>query len=142
METNANPAAETMRLYSAWYCPFAQRAWMTLLHKGMPFEYIEVDPYQTTDWWVTTSRGLGKVPVLVVSARQGAEAITVVDSTRVVEYLEERAPDVAPLFPPDPEARARPAFGSTTSTRASSPTSTASWARTNHGMNATMPGRR
>ena len=44
---------------------------MTLLHKGMPFLHIEVDPYQTADWWLMTSRGLGKVPVLVIPAKQG-----------------------------------------------------------------------
>ena len=47
-----------LKLYSAWYCPFAQRAWMTLLLKQIDFEYIEVDPYQETEWWSDTSRGL------------------------------------------------------------------------------------
>ena len=29
-----------MKLYSAWYCAFAQRARMTLLLKEIDFEYI------------------------------------------------------------------------------------------------------
>jgi glutathione S-transferase len=38
-----------MKLYTAWYCPFAQRAWMTLVHKNINFDYIEVDPYDKTE---------------------------------------------------------------------------------------------
>ena len=38
-----------MKLYSAWYCPFAQRAWMTLVHKEIDFNLIEVDPYELTE---------------------------------------------------------------------------------------------
>jgi glutathione S-transferase len=34
-----------MKLYNAWYCPFAQRAWMALVYKGIDFEYVEVDHY-------------------------------------------------------------------------------------------------
>ena len=53
-----------MKLYNAWYCPFAQRAWMALEHKGIDFEYVEVDPYNQTDWWMKVSRGDSLVPVL------------------------------------------------------------------------------
>ena len=41
-----------MTLYSAWYCPFARRAWMTLLHKGIAFDYVEVDPFRASSWWL------------------------------------------------------------------------------------------
>jgi Glutathione S-transferase len=30
-----------MNFYSAWFCPYAQRAWLTLEHHKIPFEYVE-----------------------------------------------------------------------------------------------------
>lgn len=36
------------KLYCAWFCPFAQRAWIALEAKGVDFEYIEQDPYNKT----------------------------------------------------------------------------------------------
>ena len=46
MKTNELSSQGALKLYAAWYCPFAQRAWMGLLHKSLAFEYIEVDPYR------------------------------------------------------------------------------------------------
>jgi hypothetical protein len=51
-------------LYSAWYCPFAQRAWIGLAHKKVSFDYVETDPYEKTVDWMRVSRGTGQVPVL------------------------------------------------------------------------------
>ena len=100
----------SVKFYSAWYCPFAQRAWMALLYKQIDFDYIEVDPYRDTPWWREISRGLNLVPVLVVNAEEPAKTSTIVDSTRVLEYLEEREPGSHPLFPANPEARAETRF--------------------------------
>ena len=94
-----------MKLYNAWYCPFAQRAWMALLHKGIDFEYIEVDPYDQTDWWLKVSRGAGLVPVLVQSNEDGRET-TIVESNRVLEYLEDLCPQQNPIFADNPNTRA------------------------------------
>ena len=105
-----HPTYTPMKLYSAWYCPFAQRAWMTLLHKGVAFDYVEVDPYRASPWWLGISRNRGKVPVLVAPTVKAGGSSTVIDSTRVVEYLEERAPGVNPLFPSDPDERAECRF--------------------------------
>jgi glutathione S-transferase len=110
MGTYETPRVGPMKLYSAWYCPFAQRAWMTLLHKGIAFDYIEVDPYQTEDWWLGLSRGQGKVPVLVAPRVQGDGQITVIDSTRLVEYLDDRLSGAAPLIPANPDGRAETRF--------------------------------
>jgi len=93
-----------LKFYSAWHCPFAQRAWMTLLHKGLDFEYIEVDPYQESQWWLDISRQQAKVPVIVTPS------ITVIDSTRVVEYLEDLTPEHNPLFPNTPDEKAELRF--------------------------------
>ena len=95
-----------MKFYSAWYCPFAQRAWMTLLLKKIDFEYIEVDPYRKSTWWLTISRDKAQVPVIVSPNRDQPGETTIIDSTRVVEYLDELVPDMHPLMPRDPNRRA------------------------------------
>jgi glutathione S-transferase len=100
----------SFKLYSAWYCPFAQRAWMTLLYKELAFDYVEVDPFRASQWWLDISRHRATVPVLVTSAEPDRPAITVVDSTRVVEYLDERTPGFRPLFASDPDSRAEQRF--------------------------------
>ena len=33
------------KLYTSWFCPFAQRVQLALEVKGLPYEYIDVDPY-------------------------------------------------------------------------------------------------
>lgn len=30
-----------IKFYSAWFCPYAQRAWLTLEHHNIPYEYVE-----------------------------------------------------------------------------------------------------
>lgn len=93
-----------MKLYNAWYCPFAQRAWMALEHKGIDFEYVEVDPYDNSDWWLEVSRGSGMVPVLVRPDGNGSET-TIVESNRILEYLEDLSPEQSPIFADNPNAR-------------------------------------
>ena len=36
------------QLYCAWFCPFAQRAWIALNEKQVDYEYVETDPYNKT----------------------------------------------------------------------------------------------
>ena len=99
-----------MKLYSAWYCPFAQRAWMALEHKGIDFDYVEVDPYHKTDWWLEVSRGSAMVPVMVqsgiVESSNSAEQSTVLDSNRILEYLDDLYPQNKPIFSDKPGQRA------------------------------------
>jgi glutathione S-transferase len=95
-----------MKLYNAWYCPFAQRVWMALIHKGIDFDYVEVDPYNKTDWWVKISRGAELVPVLVEENQNGDGETTIVESNRILEYLEDYRPQQAPIFATDVLERA------------------------------------
>ncbi|MCP4391151.1 MAG: glutathione S-transferase family protein [Gammaproteobacteria bacterium] len=95
-----------MKLYNAWYCPFAQRAWMALVHKGIEFEYVEVDPYDYSDWWLEVSRGAALVPVVVQPNSDGDGETTIVESNRILEYLEDFAPDGNSIFERDPNRRA------------------------------------
>ncbi|MFT5658865.1 MAG: glutathione S-transferase [Gammaproteobacteria bacterium] len=93
-----------MKFYNAWYCPFAQRAWMALVHKKLDFEIIEVDPYAESDWWLKISRGASTVPVLIQANDDGSKT-TIVESNRVVEYLEDYYPE-NPVFADHPNQRA------------------------------------
>ena len=95
-----------MKLYNAWYCPFAQRAWMAMAHKKIDFEYIEVDPYDYSDWWLQVSRGAALVPVVVQPNDDGGGDTTIVESNRILEYLEDLEPQSTPIFASDPNQRA------------------------------------
>ncbi|MEH6458148.1 MAG: glutathione S-transferase N-terminal domain-containing protein [Cocleimonas sp.] len=94
-----------MKLYSAWYCPFAQRAWMALEHKGIDFDYDEVDPYNKTEWWLGVSRDTAMVPVIVDSDESAKES-TVLESNRILEYLDDLYPNKIPIFSGKPSQRA------------------------------------
>jgi glutathione S-transferase len=95
-----------MKFYNAWYCPFAQRAWMALVYKDIDFDYIEVDPYDFTDSWLEISRGFALVPVVIQSSDAG-EDITIVESIRILEYLEDYYPEKAALFADNANARSQ-----------------------------------
>jgi len=94
-----------MKLYSAWYCPFAQRAWMTLVHKEIDFELIEIDPYDLTESWLEISRGAGLVPVMVQTASDGTNT-TIIESNRILEFVEDYYPDKTPIFADNANDRA------------------------------------
>ena len=52
-------------LHCAWFCPYAQRSWIALRHKGVDFEYKEQDPYdKSPEWLAINPRGL--VPALQI----------------------------------------------------------------------------
>jgi glutathione S-transferase len=88
-----------MKLYSAWYCPFAQRVWMSLLYKKVEFEYIEIDPYIETPEWLELSKGTAQVPVVVIDDEN------IVDSTLIMSQLDTLLPDTTHLFSTVPDER-------------------------------------
>ena len=83
---------------------------MALLYKGFAFEYIEVDPYRESQWWLEISRKRAKVPVIVAPGGKASGSTTVIDSTRIIEYLENLSPDRNPLFPYTPNDKAELGF--------------------------------
>lgn len=86
-----------LKLVSHKLCPYVQRAVISLMEKGVPFERIDVDLSNKPEWFKTISP-LGKTPVLIV----GDTAIF--ESAVILDYLEETQPN--PLHPADPLARA------------------------------------
>ncbi|KAE8396482.1 hypothetical protein BDV23DRAFT_167910 [Aspergillus alliaceus] len=46
-ETVTSHSSENeLKLYGSCFCPFVQRVWIALEAKGIPYQYLEVDPYQ------------------------------------------------------------------------------------------------
>lgn len=101
-------ADQPIQLISSELCPYVQRAAITLLEKGVPFERIHIDLTAKPSWFKRLSP-LGKVPLL----RVGDEVLF--ESMPIVEYIEESYPPQ--LHAPDPITRARDRawieFGST-----------------------------
>ncbi|CAI5499697.1 unnamed protein product [Closterium sp. Naga37s-1] len=79
----ASAEGETVRLFSAWFCPFAQRAWIALEAKGVKYEYVEHDEQQGEQ-----------------------QQRCLYESSVIMEYIDE-------AFPPSPLTAAAAAAGST-----------------------------
>ncbi|KAJ5934932.1 hypothetical protein N7466_004479 [Penicillium verhagenii] len=97
--TAANHAAETnLQFYGSCFCPFVQRVWIALELKGIPYQYIEVDPYEKPQSLLEVNpRGL--VPAL------RHDNWGCYESTVLMEYLEDLK--IGPsLLPTDPKLRA------------------------------------
>lgn len=84
-----------MRVYRIPFSTNVERVALTLAHKGIPVEYVDVDPDDRSP--VVEVSGQELVPVLV----DGDHVLA--DSPAILEYLEERFPE-RPLYPAD-EAR-------------------------------------
>ncbi|KAI0610508.1 Glutathione S-transferase [Pyrenophora tritici-repentis] len=90
---------DELKLYGSAFCPFVQRVWISLEHKQLPYQYIEVDPYKKPPCLLEVNpRGL--VPAL----RHGPSWSTH-ESTVIMEYLEDLNAGPS-LLPPDAQTRA------------------------------------
>ncbi|KAF2856185.1 hypothetical protein T440DRAFT_383910 [Plenodomus tracheiphilus IPT5] len=90
---------DELKLYGSAFCPFVQRVWISLEHKRLPYQYIEVDPYKKPQSLLDVNpRGL--VPAL----RHGPTWSTH-ESTVIMEYLEDLAAG-PPLLPLEAQSRA------------------------------------
>mmetsp|Transcript_9151 Transcript_9151/g.13732 ORF Transcript_9151/g.13732 Transcript_9151/m.13732 type:complete len:332 (-) Transcript_9151:223-1218(-) len=36
----------SIKLYSSWFCPFAQRAWIAMEEKKVSYQWVEINPYE------------------------------------------------------------------------------------------------
>lgn len=100
---------EPVNFYSAWYCPFAQRTWAALEHLGIPYKYLETDPYHKSAEWLEISRGMGQVPVLEFR-KQAGKPTRITDSLRTLESLDDTQAMSHRLFPENPLDRAEARF--------------------------------
>lgn len=116
------------KLFCGWYCPFAQRAWIALEELGLPYQYVECNPYEVDptlpggytkkalslskkkelmpEFIAASPRGL--VPALQDVTKKGEgsdDPIRVWESSAILEYLDETY-GPGKLMPMDPHARA------------------------------------
>jgi len=93
-----------MKLWSGTLSPFSAKVRIVLAEKNLPVALAEI-PWSRANLWgpkpeeFLAVSPLGQVPVLVVGEK------AVVDSTLIIEYLEDAHPDPA-LMPADPLDRA------------------------------------
>ncbi|KAI1328139.1 putative glutathione S-transferase [Xylariaceae sp. FL0255] len=99
---DAHSAEQPLKLYSGWFCPFVQRTWIVLEEKGIPYQYVEINPYHKgPELMRANPRGL--VPTLEV-----APGKSLYESSVLCQYLEDNYPSNKPaLLPSDPYERAR-----------------------------------
>ncbi|MCJ1312960.1 hypothetical protein MMC25_006636 [Agyrium rufum] len=83
---------QDLKLFGSCFCPFVQRVWIALEAKGIPYQYIEVDPYKKPQSLLEVNPH-GLVPAV----RHGDWAIH--ESTVIMEYLEDLNIG-EPLLPP------------------------------------------
>lgn len=94
----AHSADHNLKLYGSCFCPFVHRVWISLEHKGLEYQYIEVDVYRKPKLLLDINpRGL--VPAL----RHGDWGSY--ESTVLMEYLEDLNEGKG-LMPKDPKLRA------------------------------------
>ncbi|MCC6735454.1 MAG: glutathione S-transferase family protein [Bauldia sp.] len=93
----------TLTLVSAHLCPYVQRAAITLLEKGVPFERVYIDLKAKPDWFLKISP-LGRVPLLRVS-RPGHPDVVLFESSVISEFIDETQKGPK-LHPSDPVERA------------------------------------
>jgi glutathione S-transferase len=109
--SSGHAADQPLKLYSGWFCPFVQRAWITLQEKQIPYQYIEINPYHKEKSFLELNpRGL--VPTLRVPVgTNGNDAKPLYESTVICEYLDETYANSSkygePLFPRNTYEKAR-----------------------------------
>ncbi|KAJ5700337.1 hypothetical protein N7536_003350 [Penicillium majusculum] len=87
-----------LKLFGSCFCPFVQRVWIALELKGIPYQYIEVDPYEKPQSLLEVNpRGL--VPAL------RHDDWGCYESNVLLEYLEDLGVGAA-MLPGDPKLRA------------------------------------
>ena len=86
-------------LYTADRCPYAARARIVLVEKGIAYEAVEID-LDDRPALIYEKNSLGRVPVY-----EEDEGLVLPESEVIMEYLEERYPEPA-LWPADPGERA------------------------------------
>ncbi len=87
-----------LTVYRIPFSTNVERVALAAGHKGVPVEWVDVDPDDRSP--VLAVSGQELVPVLVAG-----DGEVVADSTAIAEWLEERFPD-PPLLPRDPARRA------------------------------------
>lgn len=91
----------TLRLYYHPFSSFCQKVLVALYEREVPFEGVVLNPGDPEEKAALERLWpMGKFPVL----RDEARAVTVPESSLIVEYLDRAHPGPPPLIPADPDA--------------------------------------
>jgi len=106
----ADAKSSALKFYGNPICPFAHRAWISLLEKGVEFEFVEIPLGDAKPkWYVDTVNPRGTVPTLEIS--DGKSRKFVYESGIISEYLAEQyAGQGNELMPSDAFTRAQLRF--------------------------------
>ncbi|XP_037488158.1 probable glutathione S-transferase [Triticum dicoccoides] len=91
-------------LLDFWASPFGQRCRIALTEKGVAYEYSEQNLEQKSELLLRSNPVHKKIPVLLHGGRPVCESLI------ILTYIDEAWPEVAPLLPRDPYARAQARF--------------------------------
>ncbi len=83
-------------------CPYVQRSVITLKEKAIPYKRTDIELADKPQWFKTLSP-TGKVPVLIISAKNESQTV-LFESAVICEFLDETTP--GKLLPPQPIERA------------------------------------
>ncbi|RRT45611.1 hypothetical protein B296_00031833 [Ensete ventricosum] len=100
----AEGASEGLVLLDFWVSPFGQRCRIALAEKGVEYEYREENLRDKSPLLLKSNPVHKKIPVLIDHGKP------VCESLNIVQYIDEKWPDRAPLLPADPYARAEARF--------------------------------
>ena len=87
-------------VYGAPLSPFVRKLRLFLAEKGLDYQLEIITPFGQPEWYRELSP-LGRIPAL----KDGD--FTLADSSVICHYLEEKHPDLPPLYGSTPEQRAR-----------------------------------
>ncbi len=90
----------SLTLFGAPLSPFVRKVRLYLLEKGLDYQLEVVSPFSQPSWFRELSP-LGRIPAL----RDGD--MTLADSSVICQYLEEKHPELPPLYGRDAGERAR-----------------------------------
>ncbi|XP_060075055.1 uncharacterized protein LOC132554764 [Ylistrum balloti] len=90
-----------LKLYCAWFCPFAQRAWIAFIEKGLPFDYVEINPYEKPPQLMAVNPN-GLVPVIVRE-----DGTSIFESGVCIQYVDELKSEGKQILPQDPYDKAQ-----------------------------------
>lgn len=94
-----------IEFYTMDMCPYAQRTWITLEEKGVPYTRTLVNVRNATEreWYVKNINPLGKVP----SIRDLTDGTVLYESEIINEYLEQKFDSGPALMPPSAAGAAK-----------------------------------
>ncbi|XP_055356475.1 pyrimidodiazepine synthase-like [Paramacrobiotus metropolitanus] len=91
-----------LRLFSMRFCPYAERARLTLNIKKIPYEIVNINLTEKPEWYMAHHNPLGKVPT-----HEPGKPKPVFESLIVAEYVDEHFPNEPKLLPKDEYEKAR-----------------------------------